>query len=253
MNSFNPINLEGKNILVTGAASGLGKAASLMLSKMGANLILVDINTEGLEKTAKDCCGYSRLISCDLSNMGGVKPLIVSELHGTRLNGLVHLAGIPCTIPVRSLAIDKVEKTLQINAVSVIELIQSFIDKRVFGGPNSSIVLISSVYGRVGSAANVAYAMSKGAIESMTRSLAIELAPKKIRVNCVAPGFIETPLMKITGDSLGDDYYRRLTDMHPLGLGQPEDIAYAVAYFLSDMSKWVTGATLSVDGGFTAQ
>lgn len=113
--------------------------------------------------------------------------------------------------------------------------------------------MISSVSGLVGFTPNVAYAMTKGAIISMTRALAIELAPKRIRVNCVAPGFIVTPLMKQTADMLGDDYENNLAAMHPLGLGTPEDVANAVAFFLSDMSKWITGTVLPVDGGYTAQ
>ena len=184
---------------------------------------------------------------------GGVKEDLINTLGGKRLNGFVHLAGIPCTVPVKSLSLDKCEKVIKLNSIAAVELTKCLIDKKIFAGPGSSIVLIASVYGLVGSAANVAYAMSKGAIVNMTRSLAIELAPKQIRVNCVAPGFIETPLMRITADSLGSDYFEKLSAMHPLGLGQPEDIANAIAFLFSDMSKWITGVILPVDGGFTAQ
>jgi len=105
----------------------------------------------------------------------------------------------------------------------------------------------------VGSAANVAYAMSKSALHGITKSLAIELASKKIRVNCVAPGFIKTQMLDDVSGSFDNEYNERLNSLHPLGLGEAEDIAYGITYLLSDMSKWVTGTILSVDGGFTAQ
>ena len=184
---------------------------------------------------------------------GGVNSWLLDRCRTDKLDGFVHFAGIPCTIPIKHLSIDKYERVNRVNVSSVIGLTKSFISKNVFSRNNPSIVLISSVSGLVGFTPNVAYAMTKGAIISMTRALAIELAPKKIRVNCVAPGFIVTPLMKQTADMLGDDYENDLAAMHPLGLGTPEDVANAVAFFLSDMSRWITGTVLPVDGGYTAQ
>ena len=185
--------------------------------------------------------------------MGGVNSWLTDRCEIDKLDGFVHFAGIPCTIPIKHLSIDKYERVNRVNVSSVIELTKSFISKNILSRNNPSIVLISSVSGLVGFTPNVAYAMTKGAIISMTRALAIELAPKRIRVNCVAPGFIVTPLMKQTADMLGDDYENNLAAMHPLGLGTPEDVANAVAFFLSDMSKWITGTVLPVDGGYTAQ
>jgi NAD(P)-dependent dehydrogenase (short-subunit alcohol dehydrogenase family) len=104
----------------------------------------------------------------------------------------------------------------------------------------------------VGSAANVGYAMSKSALHGITKSLSIELAPKNIRVNCVAPGFIKTKMLEDISDSFNDNYSETITKLHPLGLGDPEDVANVIAFLLSDMSKWITGSILSVDGGYTA-
>ena len=114
-------------------------------------------------------------------------------------------------------------------------------------------MFISSVYGLVGSSSNVAYAISKAANIGMTKSLAMEFAPKGIRVNCVAPGFVKTALGERFTSFLDDAYAERIGAMHPLGWGEPRDISCAIAYLLSDAAKWITGTVLSVDGGFTAQ
>jgi NAD(P)-dependent dehydrogenase (short-subunit alcohol dehydrogenase family) len=109
------------------------------------------------------------------------------------------------------------------------------------------------VYGLVGSAANVGYAMTKGAVQSATKALAIELAPKKIRVNCIAPGFVKTEMGDSINHNFNDDYNKLIESLHPLGWGSPDDIAAGIAYLFSDMSKWITGTIMSIDGGFTAQ
>jgi NAD(P)-dependent dehydrogenase (short-subunit alcohol dehydrogenase family) len=140
-----------------------------------------------------------------------------------------------------------------LNTYSGIELAKVFIDRNVFAGKQGSIVFISSVYAVVGSAANVGYAMSKSALHGITKALSIELAPKGIRVNCVAPGFVKTNMMIETKDLFEDNHIELLNKLHPLGLGEPADIAFSIVYLLSDAAKWVTGAILNVDGGFTAQ
>lgn len=95
--------------------------------------------------------------------------------------------------------------------------------------------------------------MTKGAIQSMTRALAIELASKQIRVNCIAPGFVKTEMANSVNHNFDENYEKQIEQLHPLGWGSPDDIAAGVAYFFSDMSKWVTGTIFSIDGGFTAQ
>ena len=120
-------------------------------------------------------------------------------------------------------------------------------------GGTSSIVFISSVYGLVGSAANIAYAVSKAAVIGMTKALAIELAPKKIRVNCIAPGFVKTNMGNTVGVMFDDNHSEKVASLHPLGWGEADDIANGIVFLLSDNAKWITGAVLPIDGGFTAQ
>jgi NAD(P)-dependent dehydrogenase (short-subunit alcohol dehydrogenase family) len=249
------MNLNGKKFLITGAASGLGRATSLMLSSYGAELLLIDRNVEDLRQVAQMTSGVGNALVCDLltCEWGVVKSWILDRCKDVGLDGFVHFAGVPCTVPIKHLSVERYEKVNKVNVSSIIEMTKIFISKNILSRNNPSVVLISSVSGLVGFTPNVAYSMTKGAIISMTRALAIELASKGIRVNCVAPGFIKTPLMEQTADMLGDDYESNLSAMHPLGLGTTVDVANAVAFLLSDYSKWITGVVLPVDGGYTAQ
>jgi NAD(P)-dependent dehydrogenase (short-subunit alcohol dehydrogenase family) len=252
--SFNPYSLDGKNYLITGAASGIGRATSVVLSKLNANLVLLDINTSGLLETRELCKATDKIITFDLTNSGTIKDEILKVIPDFgKLHGLIHLAGVPYISPLKAINERKFNEVFSVNTYSVLELGKAFINKNVFAGESGSIVLVSSVYATVGSAANVGYAVSKSALHGITKSLAIELADKSVRVNCVAPGFVRTNMMSDITGSFNDEHSNLVAKLHPLGLGEPEDVAYAIAYLLSDAAKWVTGSVLSVDGGFTAQ
>lgn len=250
----NLLNLCSRTYLITGAASGMGRATSILLSQCGARLILVDVNEEGLYKTQQQCVTESVVLVMDLSLSIDFKEKIYSVINSFgKINGFVHCAGLPYVSPLKTITAEACEKVYKINSYAAVELAKIFVNKKVYAGEQGSIVLISSVYGLVGSAANVGYALSKGAIQGITKALAIELASKRIRVNCIAPGFIKTTMMDNVSSSFSDDYTGRLDGMHPLGLGEASDVANAILFLLSDMAKWVTGAIISVDGGFTAQ
>lgn len=251
---FNPLDLSGRRYLITGAGSGMGRAASVYLSKLGAELVLVDINEPELAVTKELCENSTYAYKIDLTNSNEIKAQIalMTEQVG-KLHGLVHCAGRSYVAPLKVLDENKALDIYKLNSYAAIELAKCFISKRVYAGEYGSIVLISSVYGVVGSAANVGYAMTKGAIQSITKALAIELAPRKIRVNCIVPGFVKTEMADEIHTMFSDEYQETIEKMHPLGWGCPDDIAAGIAYLFSDMSKWITGSILSIDGGFTAQ
>lgn len=248
------LNVKGRSYLVTGAASGIGRATALLLSEMGAKVLLVDINPENLEKVKTECKNEVDTLVIDLMDADSIKGLVKDKVATFgKLHGFVHCAGLPYIAPLKVVNAEKTERLYKLNTYAAIELAKVCSSKQVYAGEAGSFVLISSVYGLVGSAANVGYAMSKGAIIAITKSMAMELAGSGIRVNCVAPGFIKTPMAKQVDVMMDEKYDERLNALHPMGLGQPEDIASAILFLFSDMSKWMTGAVLNVDGGFTAQ
>jgi NAD(P)-dependent dehydrogenase (short-subunit alcohol dehydrogenase family) len=250
----NQFLLNQKRFIVTGAASGIGRQTAIVLSNLGANLLLIDFNEAELDITKKLCENNVTTLLLDLTSSYEVKEnLIRNSCSNGKFDGFVHCAGIPYISPLKSIDKKKFNNVFEINTFVALELAKIFINRKVFNGICGSIVFISSVYGLVGSSANVGYSMSKSAIIGLTKSLAIELAPKRIRVNCVAPGFVKTQMMSETNKSFEDNRETILSSLHPLGLGSPEDVANSIAFLLSDASKWITGIVLNVDGGFTAK
>jgi NAD(P)-dependent dehydrogenase (short-subunit alcohol dehydrogenase family) len=251
---FYPLNLENRRFLITGAASGMGRATAIYLSKLGANLLLADINQEQLEVTHNLCESANTFVCVDLTDIEKMKTLIMADVEEQgKLNGMVHCAGLPYIAPLKVISETIAMKIFKINTYAGLELAKLFTSKKIYTGDNGSIIFISSVYGVVGSVANAGYSMTKGAIQSLTKSLAIELAPRKIRVNCIAPGFIRTEMGKQIDHNFDAEHDTYVEKLHPLGLGSPDDIAAGIAFLFSDMSKWITGTILNIDGGFTAQ
>lgn len=249
------LNIRDRRFLITGAASGIGKATTQILANLGAELMLVDYNEEGLHQFIKQQSSDKlHPLVLDLSEPEQIRPAIENAVkkYG-KLNGMAHIAGIPYITPLKAIQREKADKLYRVNQYAAVELIKTFASNKIHSNDGGSAVLISSVYGVVGSAANVAYAMTKAAIIGITKALSIELAPKRIRVNCIAPGFIKTKMMEENSFRFDDEYMQRLNNLHPLGLGEAEDIANGVVFLLSDMSKWMTGAVMNIDGGFTAQ
>ena len=225
--AYNPINIENKKYLLTGAASGIGRTTAIMLSKLGAKLVLLDINEKGLKETNKLLDNEAQTYVCNV-------------------------AGIPSIMPIKAVEKETAQKLLNVNTLPILQFAKLLSNKR-YSNEGSSFVLISSVYANVGSSANVLYAMSKAAIQGITKSLAIELSPKKIRVNCIAPGFIKTPMEDGISHFFEEKHNEEVEKLHPLGYGESEDIANAVIFLFSDMSKWITGTIMNVDGGFCAK
>lgn len=253
---FNPLDLSHRHYLVTGASSGIGRSTAILLHRLGAQLALVDRDEAGLGAlaTALSDSDRVRTYGADLGEIAGIDDLVEHCVAaGGRLHGVVHCAGMQSIAPVRSLKIDMWRRIFAVNTEAALAFGKAMAGRKVYAGNHGSLVFISSVMGSVGSAGAISYSMSKAALEGMARSLALELAGRYIRVNCIAPGFVQTPLFERTEQMWDADQRLAVERQHPLGFGQPEDVANAVAFLLADTGRWITGSVLVVDGGYLAR
>ena len=251
---FNPFSLENKTVLITGASSGIGRQCAIDCSKMGAKVVLVARNEDRLNETRSQMEVDGHLvIAQDLTNLNRIGQLvaeIVSRIG--KINGFVHAAGIEMTRPVKLLSPEDYENVFRLNTLSGFEFIHHLANIKNME-KCGSIVLIASITAVIGRGCVSAYAASKGAMISACRTMALEFSKKEIRVNCISPGTVLTPLMQNYLATLDDEARAKRVDGFPLGLGKTTDISSACIYLLSDASRWVTGQNLVVDGGYTVR
>jgi NAD(P)-dependent dehydrogenase (short-subunit alcohol dehydrogenase family) len=250
----NLLDLGGRRILVSGAASGIGRAIAEVASQQGASIIGVDRNAEGLQKVVASLSGSGhRAVVTDLTDTAAIQSWMLDAAADGTVSGLVHAAGLPCISPVRSLTPEVYSSVWKVNVEAAIAMTRAFQNRKVCGGEPGSVVFIASVMALVGSPGATGYSMTKGALTAMCRSMAVELASRRIRVNCIAPGFVRTPMLDRVGGGWDAAQQAAVEAAHPLGMGEAADVANAAAFLLSDASRWMTGSTLTIDGGYTAQ
>lgn len=250
---YNPFSLEGKNILITGASSGIGRQCAIDCSKMGARVVLLGRNEERLKETQSKLEGNGhKIISFDLTNLEQIQEMVSRIVaRSGSIDGLVNCAGISATLPFKLTSPEKMNLFFKTNVFATIELTRHVLNFKNVNKKGASVIFIASVMGCVGENAKSLYSLTKGSLISGCRSLAIEYAPKNIRINVVSPGVVETDINR-NQPYLSDPEKRNKTESyHPLGLGTVNDISNACIYLLSDASRWVTGQNLIVDGGYT--
>jgi NAD(P)-dependent dehydrogenase (short-subunit alcohol dehydrogenase family) len=232
MNSYNPFSLEGKTILITGASSGIGRATAIECSKMGAIVNIVGRDQVRLEETFSHLYGtLHKFFLADLTSEKDIDNLVSSLKR----------------IPLKLISGKAYEELLKINLIAPAILTKSLYKAKLIK-PGSSIVLVSSVGSNIASLGNIMYMSSKGGLNSFMRGSALELASQGIRVNSIEPGMIRTNLTK----GIPDEELLKDINRYPLGrYGQPEEVAYAAIYLLSDTTKWITGSILKIDGGIS--
>ena len=251
-----PFHLKGKNIIVTGASSGIGRQCAIYCSRMGATVVLFGRNKERLNETLNymDNISSHLVYSVDLLEYERVEEIIKElVLQKVKINGLVNCAGISTTLPLKMITTDKMDDFFHANVHSSINITKLAAKKTSFSEDGGSIIFISSVMGAVGDSGKTLYAMTKGALIAASKSLAVELAVRNIRVNCISPGVVETPLSQKSPYSQNEESLNKIKNYHPLGFGTTEDVANACVFLLSDASKWITGINLFVDGGYSAR
>ena len=248
-----PFTLQDKNIIITGASSGIGQQTAILCSQMGARVALIGRNEERLNETLGQMEGEGHLkVPFDLTSTEGIKGLvadIVSNLGP--IDGLVCCAGISGILPLKLMTVGQQEQYFRTNVYATIELTRQVLGIKNIRKEGASVIFFSSVMGVVGENAKSLYSMTKGALISASRSLAVEYAKKKIRVNCISPGVVITPI-NASQPYIADPEKRAVLEAkHPLGLGQTCDIANACVFLLSDASRWMTGHNLIIDGGYS--
>ncbi len=247
---YNPFSLDGKRVLVTGASSGIGRAVAVECSRMGASLVITGRNAERLDETLRTLQGEGHVkVEADLTSPEGVEK-VVAALPDS-LDGVVHCAGIALPKPFRFYSSDEIKKVMGINFDAPALLTGELLRGKAIA-KNGSLVFISSINGPVVSTVgNSVYSASKGALSGLVKGLALEMAPRGVRVNSILPGMVDTPILSPNGE-ISQEQLVEEAAKYPLGrYGKPEEVAWAVIYLLSDASRWVTGTNMVIDGGFT--
>ena len=247
MDSRNPFSLSGKTILITGASSRIGKSIAVECSKLGARLIISGRNKERLDSTFLELSGDGHIqLIADLAQTEGINYLS-ENVHD--IDGLVNNAGISLRLLAKDITAEKLNKVIHTNFSAQVLLTRGLLKGRKINR-EASVVFVSSRGADRPSIGNAMYSASKGAINSFARVLALELAPKRIRVNCILPGMVWTPLLE--NSPLPFDNYKEDEKRYPMGrYGKPEDVAYLAVYVLSEASNWMTGSSITIDGGIS--
>lgn len=241
------IELRGKNIIVTGAGSGIGRETSIVLAREGATVIMMDISSEGLAETSLMGGVLCHSYPIDLTDSKAVAdtvPEIVNSFG--KLDGLVHCAGISSRKPLNVLSKEGFEKILNVNFYAFVDLVKIFA-KRKHSNDGGSVVVMSSISSIRGYKAKSEYNVSKAAVDAFVRCTSLELASRGIRVNSIMPGEVLTPMAirakELSAAANAEEY------VQPLGPTYPYEVANLIAFLLSDATKTITGTSVRMDGG----
>lgn len=245
---YNPFSLEGKTILVTGASSGIGRQVAIECSHMGATIIATARNQERLQETVSlmEGQGHQQFLA-DLTKAEEVDNL-VEELP--QIDGIVLCSGKGLTLPMQFATREKFDDVFNTNFFAPFELLRILYKSKKIQKQGSVVVLSSLGGTQIFSGSNGVYGASKAALSSAMMFCAKEFASRKVRVNCICPGMVDTPL--IHRGTVSDEQLKENEKLYPLGrYGRPEDIAYMIVYLLSDAASWVTGQSFVLDGGIS--
>lgn len=240
----NPFTLAGKTILVTGASAGIGRGIAIACAQMGASVIITARNIARLQETLASMQGDGHMvISADLTNEAE-RTALVEQLPA--LDGIVHCAGVGARVPCKNIEQSDIDHVMQPNFMAPVLLQTELLSSKKINKA-ASIVFIASRAAEMPSIGNAVYSASKGAIISYAKCLALEMAPRKVRVNCICPAMVWTDLALVGASR---EQLEQAEQLYPLKrYGTPEDIAYLAVYMLGDVSGWMTGSCVDITGG----
>lgn len=242
---FNPFSLKGKTVLVTGASSGIGRGIAVLCAKMGAKVIINGRNALKLEETIELMEGDRHQIVLGDLTLPEERIKVADALP--QLDGVVYCAGIGQRVLCKSILEEDIDAVMGINFKAPVILQTALLKKKKIN-KSASIIFITSIANESPSYGNALYSASKGALISYANCLGIELAPRKIRVNCISPAMVKTELIFRGG--VTEEQLQKDEQKYPLRrYGNPEDIAFLTIYLLSDASLWMTGSNLKITGG----
>lgn len=250
-----PRRFEGKTVVVTGAGSGIGRATAIRIAAEGASVACLDVVEKGLEETVGalgTLGGTVAALRCDITDERQVNDTIAQVVERLgRPSVLCNVAGTGTFAHTADMPLEQWDKIIAVNLTGTFIMTKAVLPLMLADG-GGSIVNVASTAGIIGSAYSAAYCASKGGVVMMTKALAVEYADRNIRVNAVAPGGVDTPLIASFGLPPGGDpkHFNRI--MSRMGFCTPEQVAAAITFLASDESGYTTGALLAVDGGITA-
>jgi NAD(P)-dependent dehydrogenase (short-subunit alcohol dehydrogenase family) len=244
-------DLKDKTVLVTGASSGLGKQTAITVSQYGAKVVITGRNEQRLQETfnALEGEGHMQIIA-DLTIQEDIDRLVAALPF---LNGVVYSTGISDLSPARFISKKVIAQTFGISFEASVLVTAGILGKKKLVKGNSSIVFISSLSTRYAFIGGAMYIAAKAALEAYSRVLALELAPRGTRVNCIAPAFVRTPMLDETAVNSSQAVVEKIEQIQLLGFGDPVDVANTIVFFLSDASKWVSATSLVLGGGLNVQ
>lgn len=241
------------NILLTGATSGIGFETLKQLIGDGHSVYAIGRDFSKIDSFVQSNKNQIFTFSFDFNDVNQIGELFSRFiLDNLKFDGLIHCAGVEETIPLTLYSPNKIKNIFDINVFSGIELLRHFTKKK-YSNDGSSIVFLSSVMGVLGQPGKIGYCATKAALLGIVKSSALEFAKRKIRVNAVLPGIINTPMTRSLFSQMNEGQIKQIEEMHPLGFGEVQDVVPTILFLVSNKARWITGQSFIIDGGYSIQ